>query len=516
MDQRIVDIVNRGVDDLTDSISALNRVYRFDVSSSGPNQYGSLTGIKRNAKPFIVGIVPPDNPLNFVPFETSVTPLFSSGLSPSEQPQKFSSASKSSEYPNVRDKRITPVKEIDIAVAIYDNLLKIGYTRAQAERVAPFIAGQTCAEHGKFKNGDTYNLTNYNLANVYSFGAQGEFKNPAGPNTPDNWKKAPRPGKEVCYLTRADFGGTNKPIYAVCGDDLSYSAGKLVETIDRYKNGPKNATTPLEYANALYPNRSGSSTGNFYEGDPTTYARGIDSGAKRIKAVLQSSGKTLGDLSAENRSGANNPITNPTGKGLTLQANGNITDPEDPLGFTGRGIRPVMDNERTLKFTEYLNRLRAQYQAVANLPPLSLLINPQSFKRNYENSSDVVRTRRGFSVHTLFENPCTISSNGVSAAQYIIDASGNGGITHLNRIQSLSYRNLFSLVQIYKNNGNIYSGPEDGSNGGLLQTALSIFIYYDGTVYIGSFNDFSINDTAGKPYNMPYDFKFTVRYEVRL
>ena len=65
---------------------------------------------------------------------------------------------------------------------------------------------------------------------------------------------------------------------------------------------------------------------------------------------------------------------------------------------------------------------------------------------------------------------------------------------------------------IYKNNGVIFAGG--ASQPGIPILACSIYIYYDNHVYIGSFNDFSIDDDASKPFNMGYSFSFDVRYDL--
>ena len=143
------------------------------------------------------------------------------------------------------------------------------------------------------------------------------------------------------------------------------------------------------------------------------------------------------------------------------------------------------------------------------------MINPREFTRSYEHTIDSVKARRGHIVHHWLEKPLSISSSGVSALQFAVNASGNGGITHQNRVQSLSYRNLLSLITIYRNNGHIYTtGLGDSLNSGIPIVSNSIFVYYDGHVYIGSFDDFSVTDSADKPFNMAYSWKFTARYDI--
>jgi len=107
----------------------------------------------------------------------------------------------------------------------------------------------------------------------------------------------------------------------------------------------------------------------------------------------------------------------------------------------------------------------------------------------------------------------TISCSGVTAGQYVFNIFGQGGLSQLNRVQSISYQNLLSLVMTYKNNGVIYERNVPGSVGTPV-LAVSLFIYYDDKVYIGSFDSFTVEDDANQPYNLSYSFRFTVRYEI--
>jgi len=121
-----------------------------------------------------------------------------------------------------------------------------------------------------------------------------------------------------------------------------------------------------------------------------------------------------------------------------------------------------------------------------------------------------VKGRYGNIVHLWLEKPVTISASGVTAGQYIVDAEGNGGLTNVNRIHSVSYQNLLSLFFLYKNNGVIFGSSK--ADRGIPILSCSLYIYYDQRLYVGSFDDFGIQDSGDKPHNMAYNFKFTVRY----
>lgn len=159
--------------------------------------------------------------------------------------------------------------------------------------------------------------------------------------------------------------------------------------------------------------------------------------------------------------------------------------------------------------------IRQQIQILQGLPPLAFLVNPREFTKNYEQAVDSgTKGRFGHIVHSWLERPLKISSSGVSAAQYVMDAFGGGGLSTERRVHSISYHNLMSALMLYKNNGVLFSGNEVGWERGIPLIAFSLYIYFDNHIYIGSFDDFEISDKADKPYNMEYSFRFNVRYDL--
>jgi hypothetical protein len=202
----------------------------------------------------------------------------------------------------------------------------------------------------------------------------------------------------------------------------------------------------------------------------------------------------------------------------TIMANGlNTTDPtgNDPLAnLYGRQLS-VANKDRIADVQKQTNYLSLQIQLIQQTPALMMLVNPSEFNRGYEHNIDPVKTRSGYVVNMWLEKPMVISSKGVTAGQYVFQTDGGGGISALNRIQSVSYQNLMSLVSMFKNNGNIFTDSSFGdSNTGIPLIALSLFIYYDNHIYIGAFDDFEVTDDGNKPYNLSYNWKFTVRYDI--
>lgn len=193
---------------------------------------------------------------------------------------------------------------------------------------------------------------------------------------------------------------------------------------------------------------------------------------------------------------------------------GNISSPEpdDPLLLVGRNL--VLSDKRRDVVNKQLEELNNQIDAANSISSLLMLVNPQDFTRSYEHQIDTPKGRRGQIVHMWLEKPLSISGKGTTAAQYAFSPDGGGGLTNVHRVHSLSYANLMSLVMTYRNNGHLFTQAVTGDdqNFGIPVISMSVYIYYDGHIYIGSFDDFSITDDAEKPYSLSYSWKFTARY----
>jgi hypothetical protein len=196
----------------------------------------------------------------------------------------------------------------------------------------------------------------------------------------------------------------------------------------------------------------------------------------------------------------------------------NVTDQEedDPMKQIGRHIS--VDRDRNdLYVRRQVNELKEQIAIARSMPPIAMLVNPRSFTRHHEHQVDYAKGRRRPIVSMWHEKPIIVSGKGTTAGQYVMKTSGEGGLSATNRVQSVSYENLMSLVYIYKNNGMLHtSGLGDDMNRGVALIAMSVYIYYDGTMYVGSFDNFSVSDSAEKPYTLEYSFSFTSRYEIKV
>ena len=169
-----------------------------------------------------------------------------------------------------------------------------------------------------------------------------------------------------------------------------------------------------------------------------------------------------------------------------------------------------------------------------NPEPLTLLINPNEVSFSSNKKIMPTFTRGGFVVEEWGEEREVLNFSGTIGAYYVIDPTkGFTGLNRYNRSRSDSFRNLQGLFLLYRNNGaihrvktttkkisdklirnnnfikekNIKVFPETRTR---IKNLGDVFIYYDSTIYKGSFNEFNITEDAGKPYSLSYTFTFTV------
>jgi hypothetical protein len=165
---------------------------------------------------------------------------------------------------------------------------------------------------------------------------------------------------------------------------------------------------------------------------------------------------------------------------------------------------------------------RAQYlalkrvlDAMANAPPLRMIVNPKQFSVKGEKIvSDGNWGRNGPIVEHWGNNQDKISCSGQVTGFYAADvenASGPG-LTRMARNYSAAWQNFQSLYLFYKNNGGVYSQDFAASdNSRNLSMLGSIYIYYDNIMYLGSFDSFNISEADTAPFAVDYSWEFTVR-----
>ena len=166
---------------------------------------------------------------------------------------------------------------------------------------------------------------------------------------------------------------------------------------------------------------------------------------------------------------------------------------------------------------------KAAIDQMADTPPLRMLVNPASFKVSSEKLiSDGNWGRNGPIIEHWGEQQDKIEGSGKVAGFYAIDTGGGAlgsvgnspGLTRMARNLSLSYQNFLSLYFLYRNNAGIWlpdpTSPQTSQSTNLSLVG-SVYIFYDGILYIGSFDSFTITETDMAPFTVEYNFSFTVR-----
>ena len=206
----------------------------------------------------------------------------------------------------------------------------------------------------------------------------------------------------------------------------------------------------------------------------------------------------------------------------------------------------IIDTSETPKYKD-LPRLAMSFwieysgNNIKDVPQLTLLINPQNMSLTFAKKINSSFARDGYIVEEWGEEQDVIQCSGKIGGYYVIRGSDfNGpskisGLNRYNRSKSLSFKNLYKLLYIFRNNGAIYQNetmPRESTK--LIQQSGYPYInhripkvieneknridrlgdvkmYYDQTIYVGAFDTFSINEDANSPYTLEYNFQFTVQ-----
>lgn len=216
-----------------------------------------------------------------------------------------------------------------------------------------------------------------------------------------------------------------------------------------------------------------------------------------------------------------------------------------PPGWLSAGSKSASDArqsnsvtaDKNLNLTDLGQKLSMAQQAeiystvlalenMKNTPPLRFLVNPTSFKVSSEKIiSDGNWTRNGPIVEHWGDGQDKIDFSGKVAAFMAIDgaqptADGGGiggGLSRVSRNYSASFQNFLSLYLLYRSNAALYLTNIDSAKANKGQTVNrlsmlgSIYIFYDGILYIGSFDNFNVTEQDDKPFSLDYSIQFTVR-----
>lgn len=512
-------------------VDLLNKSLSYVVAPDQPANFGSLTASRRPSKPFIIGFIPPDVEVNFVPVERTQTAV--RNLQPGDDSignANVKNAFRNSGPPKEYPRQLKSFTAGQLREALFKAYKRVT-GKTPSEATLGIIYAQVQVENGRNPGAQNMSAPNYNLGASHVSINSGQVAsryiddNPDKGLDPDSRMGGGKPftkPKYGNYFYATDHDGPpggkgkelGRPFHVAFNsfENLEDGAAFQITCVGGW-SGALDAQTPEEYIDLVKLIKDDPNTpenehrSGYFGADPEEYG-------KRLKSFYDAYRRQFPDPL-----GTPDPATIETSenipKDLTIMSPNVVTNWEqDPLGDRmGRNLQ-VADAARLAVAQRQTDALRAQIEVMRGTPPLVLLVNPSNLDRSYENSNDVVKGRYGDIPHVWAERPLKLKASGVTAGQYVVDAEGNGGLTGALRIHSLSYANLMSIVMMYRNNAVLRAGTE--SDRGIPIVSGSIFIYYDEHVYIGSFDDLSVDDSADKPHNMSYSFTFNSRYDLDL
>ncbi len=161
--------------------------------------------------------------------------------------------------------------------------------------------------------------------------------------------------------------------------------------------------------------------------------------------------------------------------------------------------------------------LQISLEKMRNTPPLRLMVNPTSFKTSdTKTRNDGNMSRKGPIVQTHSNGQTKLDISGKIAGFYAIDVDNEvtggeaPGLTRVARHWSAGYQNFLSLFLLYKNNGRLFTYDES-SNINLISMVGSVYIYYDGHLYLGSFDNLNVTESDTSQFQLEYNIQFTCR-----
>jgi hypothetical protein len=204
----------------------------------------------------------------------------------------------------------------------------------------------------------------------------------------------------------------------------------------------------------------------------------------------------------------------------------------------------ILDTETKKAEQKYISRLplifSIDFRGKAKNPPeIVLLINPESLSFSTSKKINSQYTRGGYVTEEWGNMQENLQFSGRIGGFYVLNPQIDfSGLNRYERSKSPSFKNLMNLFMMYRNNGMIYDNTTKASEGNksnklirnkklasvnnripkMIKKAKNrivdigdVYLNYDGIIYRGSFDEFSIEESADSPYTLSYKFGFTVR-----
>lgn len=171
--------------------------------------------------------------------------------------------------------------------------------------------------------------------------------------------------------------------------------------------------------------------------------------------------------------------------------------------FSGRGVRPVVFDIIDPSGNSILpDDLK-----------LVLKVNPKSMSLNYAKNITRIQTKGGFVEQHWGEGTQAIGFDMVTGG-FMRLYTGMSNVTSPeltggSRRETLAYESYLDILSMFHNNGSVY-----GVDG---QVALqgSLKLTFDGGVYYGWFNSFSVTESTENPYQFSMSAEFEVSEEIQ-
>ena len=165
-----------------------------------------------------------------------------------------------------------------------------------------------------------------------------------------------------------------------------------------------------------------------------------------------------------------------------------------------------------------------QLKRMLAVPPLTLLVNPETFSINYTNIQNyTTRTRTGYVFERWGEEQPTMSFTGwtggfisgmtASPGTDPIADGINGktsfvsGLQAASRRDSAAFQNFTALIHFFRNNGYIFDNINKTE---AHQFIGAIAIDYDQWTYVGHFETFDFTEEETEPHRLQWNAEFRV------
>ena len=137
----------------------------------------------------------------------------------------------------------------------------------------------------------------------------------------------------------------------------------------------------------------------------------------------------------------------------------------------------------------------------------TMLINPESWNHSKNNSTQTIYTRNGWVLQPWGSNQDTITSTGRTAAFMV----PSFGMSNIGSEMSFGYLNFLSLLSAYKNNGYEYADWTEIHNvTRVISKIHGIQLSYDNNIFMGHFNNFTLDEDETFPFLYNYNFEFII------